>query len=265
MDQYPKSLRTKMYRQIANGVEDLGEQQATLCKNHTDQAVAEVLHGTILRDGTQGAAELADLVGDRSNLGQSAFLTLLTASKGVRDKIHKLGDMFAFFEKFPGERVKWLMWERSTFAEYYLAIQWQTDRTWTRNTLLGFRQHVGNHIHREPWVDCHVTKKDVIRGIYAVKAQMVEQTPPEKWSKKQQTFWNKLQHLETHVEELLPAVQFIPTGWNAFKTFCETIQLPGRAYNLKSALMSVMAHVYLDMQKQGKFLSLTEWIITYCW
>jgi len=262
MDQYPKPLRTEKYRQIAECVEDLGHQQATLCKDHVDQAVAEVVQGTILREGTQGAAELADLVGDRSNLGQSAFLTLLTASKGASERMQKLGDLLTFFERFPEERVKWFMWERSTFAEYYLAIQWKTKRTWTRNTLLGFRQHFGNHIHREPWVDLHLTKKEVLRGINAVKTQMVKQTPPEKWSKKQQTFWNKLQHLELHVEELLPALRFIPTGWKAFQAYCQTIQLPGRAHKLNSALMSVMAHVYLAKQQQGEFLSLTEWITT---
>lgn len=167
---------------VAARVRTLGCQSTELCTRHTAETL-DLLQQGRLNSGARGS-NLGTALGDGANLGCSAYGQLLASCRGYYSLAVKLAGRDGAPHLYPGgqdgtdqdqEPGQWkkrgvaipsltvrqfftahvtawyeyLLFSRSPFAERYLATCWDVKRTWSRDTLVSFRDRIDPHLAGE--------------------------------------------------------------------------------------------------------------------
>ncbi|MFX1512048.1 MAG: hypothetical protein ACFFCQ_05645, partial [Promethearchaeota archaeon] len=99
--------------------------------------------------GTTGAAHLAKLIQDRSNLGQAAWLLLLNAVKGVLDREKKLQLFLDLLVDNPTATVEWFVLGRTPYLEKQLMYRLHVHFDYCRNLILAARRTLDSVLPEE--------------------------------------------------------------------------------------------------------------------
>jgi hypothetical protein len=253
--QYPTSepYTKKQWKQaVAQRIKALCQQLTQLCETHAEQSTHLFQAGEITRQGTQGAAQLAKEVGDRSNLGQSAFLTLTAANQAYLDTCIKLTELKAFFREYPASWMEFLLFGRSPFAETSLAYRWRVKRQYSRNLLVSIRRKVDAvlppslHLTAlfpvvapSAWRTACQTKLAELAQV--LKKHQQQNRPVSKL----QTFTRKITRLATAQEVVVPLLNSVSftLGWRSLKPTVHQLAtaLKGRSRQYFSAIRCLLS------------------------
>ncbi|MFX0063458.1 MAG: hypothetical protein ACFFC7_14875 [Candidatus Hermodarchaeota archaeon] len=263
-------LKTVQKRPVVAKVQQLCTEATEKCLNYADQATTLIEQGVIRGTGKYAAATLAKELGDRSNLGQSAFLTLVETGKKYLEDLKKLDDVRSFFKQHQDAWATFLLFGISTWAKRYLARKWRVKELGVYNFLTQVRRKLdaSEILPLEYWIfpDQHTNLKKTalypplnaksFQKACQSKIDQVEEdlqrfSPQSSKFKRTQTFLNKLHKLgdSTTIASLL---QFLfdesPTGpmrmgrdaLNAKVTHIQSI-IGGRTKKYYSALEAVLS------------------------
>ena len=143
-----KDRRTK--EQQANTiVRDLQKQIGKkITQNRMDEAL-DFVREQKNHSGTKGAANLAKLFNDRSNLGQVAYMTMLAAAKGTLDREKKIQAFVNRLEEESKAAIEWLVFGRSPYLEWSLQYQLTIAYDYSRNLIHSARRTVDQYLPEE--------------------------------------------------------------------------------------------------------------------
>ncbi|MFX0091347.1 MAG: hypothetical protein ACFFBD_06250, partial [Candidatus Hodarchaeota archaeon] len=253
--QYPGvtgSTKNQLKKDVAARIRELCGEVMGICLKHAEQATELVVTRQISGTGTKGAARLAEAVQDRSNIGQSAYLTLIETTKGYRRVIKKLNDVQKFFKEYPQEWASFVYWGRSTFAESVMAIKWRVKRTYARNFIVGVRNKLDNVFPEE--LKLGATWKSISKETFTQAGQQLQKEVQERIKERQdqkkpvdktQTFANKVVKLTESAEKILKILNQEPLtlGWKSLRNRSKEVAqaLPGRAKKYHSALRTLLS------------------------
>jgi hypothetical protein len=143
-----KNRRTN--EQLANTIVcDLQKQIRTKITPDKMDKTLDVVREQKDLSGTKGAAVIAKLFNDRSNLGQVAYVTMLAAAKGTLDREKKIKAFINRLETEPTAAVEWLVFCRSPYLEWSLQYQLTIAYDYARNLIHSARRTVDRYLPEE--------------------------------------------------------------------------------------------------------------------
>lgn len=253
--QYPGvtgEAKSILKREVAARVRELCAEVTEICLKQVEGATELVMDKKVSGSGTKGAANLASELQDRSNLGQSAYLTLLEAVKGYKELVNKLGQVKSFFSSHPQEWDSFLYFGRSPYAETCLASKWHIKRTYARNMLVGVRNRLDKTLPDDLKQGARL--QDLSKEAFEQAGQQVLHEVHQRIQERQidhrpinkaQAFANKVQRLVYSAEKVLQVLQEEPVtvGWKSLKRKSKEVAkvLPGRSKKYHSALRAIMS------------------------
>ena len=172
--------------------------------------------------GTKGAAVLAKLFNDRSNLGQVAYVTMLAAAKGTLDREKKIQAFINRLEEESIAAIEWLVFGRSPYLEWSLQHQLTIAYDYSRNLLHSARRTVDLYLPEEYRL-VHslppLSKSALVTAIEQYRGFITHQFYSlEKLSQRQQAFAKKLAILDHHRFLLAESLSRWINDWNAGET-----------------------------------------------
>ena len=172
--------------------------------------------------GTKGAAVLAKMFNDRSNLGQVAYVTMLTAAKGTLDRQKKITAFIARLQEEPTAAIEWLVFGRSPYLEWSLQYQLKIAYDYARNLIHSARRTVDKYLPEEYQL-VHslptLSRSILVTAIEQYHISITQQfSLLEKTSHRQQVFAKKLSTLYHHRLLLAECLSIWINDWNARET-----------------------------------------------
>jgi len=138
-------LKTVQKRAGVEKIRALSAYAAAACQVYTPVVCchADELPGYLKhRRGTRGTGALGEVFGDKSNLGQSYFLTIQASEKEYRERCQKLAELRGFFQDHPAEWVAFLLFGESRLAVSTLSYKWHVKQQWTVGWLRSIRRRM---------------------------------------------------------------------------------------------------------------------------
>jgi len=263
-------LKTVQKRPVVERIQRLGTEAMDKCLTYADQATTLIMQGAISGTGTHAAARLAEALGDRSNLGQSAFLTLIESGKGYRETVKKLDDLRQFFKTHADAWATFLLFGVSNGAKSYLAKKWRIKELGAYQFLRQVRRKLDTSDHLPgfyrlypdlhenldqpapyPPLEGAVFQMALQQKIHQVEEQLHQLRPDSPKIPPKKTFLNKLRKLaDLRVQGLLLHLLFaeeepdpVHLGQAALRVKSRQIQpvVGGRAKKYYSALEAVLS------------------------
>ncbi|MFV2015301.1 MAG: hypothetical protein ACC656_07735, partial [Candidatus Heimdallarchaeota archaeon] len=148
LSHFPQNERGLVKKRLASIVQQLSDINTEHCNRHAEAVVNHLLKNDIENQcisdplietksgkGKYGVNAVMTEIGDASNHLHSAYHQLLTASKGYIDRINKLHEIFNWMND--EEFIKFILWNRSTYANSYFAKKWKVSFWYVDNLMRG--------------------------------------------------------------------------------------------------------------------------------
>jgi len=248
----PRGQRKAARHQVADIVEQYGKINYQLCVEAAP-LVNNLAMAKSLPRGKAGIRFMENMLGQSENLSQSAHLHLIAAENGFADQVKKLKYALSWFSEHPSKLLEWLFWERSSYADTYMARAWNVSRTFSRSFLNGCRQRYTNYV-RFPKNLPRPSIVHLLKAIQQILVSMHEFKPFIEWSDAAKTFARKLHYLKSALPLIISQLPQISTNRKIFLDQIKQLQFPTNQFsNWKNVFISVITHAYLSQLKCGDF------------
>ncbi len=257
---HPTSLTTKVTRTYTTGLRFEGkdakerkahEKQANniitnlqrqieekITEEKVDRSL-ELIRAQPRLKGIKGAAVLAKEFNDRSNLGQVAYLAMLNAVKGTKDREEKINTFIEHLKEKPMAAIEWLIFGRTPYLEWVLQHQLSIAYDYSRNLIHSARRTADTYLPKEHRLLAplpSLSRSQIVTAITEFQETILQQfKSEEELSSNQKAFVKKLKlvHKQRLVvsEGLIRWITAWNTGgpdctsrWNALKVFTCSVE-----------------------------------------
>ncbi len=197
------------------------ELQHTLHEKITAERAEQAI--TVLRrhpgwSGTTGAAKLAKVLADRSNIGQAAYLILLNAAKGVIDREQKLQVFLEFLRNDVDALVEWLVFGRTPYLEQRLTYHFGLHFDYCRNLVLSARRTLDPVLPTSHRLTAPLPSLSIPECLQAIdhftQTKLQELAQLQELSENQQRFQQKLRKLHHYRQQVAEQLSSWIAEWN---------------------------------------------------
>lgn len=263
LSHYPKEERKEVRKKLQQILWELSDENLKICQKHNETAIEYLTSKGFVdqpilaplpvekgRRGKFGVNALMNQCGDARNHVHSGFHLLNNSAKGFIDRISKFQQILEWLRENPEELVKWVFWQRSTYAISTFQQKWGLSFHYLDPLMRG--------VHHKFFTDilpANLAPLSHEQVIQSLKNKIAELQNQDELTEGSQSFLNSLQDLEQILVQFADQFEFskIPSGWKQLKEWVNRLQLP--TYGLErwaSVFRTLFARCYLPVYERMK-------------